>query len=319
MAKPYLNADWYEPPMDPRSDEFMAKYNPRAVKLNNIASGSSGFDEAPYKDLTTDLNKFMTDQAVLPYIMNLPNYQSMLGRATGNTGSLLRGEVPDDVLKQIQQSGAERGVATGGPGSPGANAAWLKALGLTSTQLQQQGQQNFSQLIQDTPVSPLFNPASLFVPERLAQQELNANIAGRRSVGGTGGGGGGGYGFDPLGLAKQFSAENEAKRAAASNRSGSYVSGFTPNNSSNAWSLPYGSSNPSQGWNSAEIPYNDLFAQPGGGGFGDWSDMNADNYVMAQDAGYQGVPQYDYGQMFADAGADFTDWSQSDFDWSQYE
>jgi len=136
----------------------------------------------PYADLAAALNAFMTQQAAAPYIANLPNYQGMLGQATANAGSQLRGEIPRDVINQIQQAGAERGIATGMPGSPNANAAYLRALGLTSIGQQQTGATNLHNLIADTPVPQLFNPASLFVPERLANQELGAAVAGRNSI-----------------------------------------------------------------------------------------------------------------------------------------
>lgn len=137
---------------------------------------------APYADVAAATNKFMTGEAAAPYIANLPDYQSMLKTATGTAGAQLRGEVPQDVINQIVQGGAERGVATGMPGSPNANAAWLRALGLTSIGQQQAGAQNLHSLIADTPVPQLFNPASLFVPERLGMMELNASRLGQGSV-----------------------------------------------------------------------------------------------------------------------------------------
>ena len=78
--------------------------------------------------MANQANTFMQQQARLPYQFNLPNYGGMLGQRSKNIGGLLKGEVPTDVLQQIQQSGAERGVATGMPGSPNANASWLRAL-----------------------------------------------------------------------------------------------------------------------------------------------------------------------------------------------
>ncbi len=112
-----------------------------------------------------------------PYIQNLPGYQGLLNQASANTQSLLGGNIPADVLTQIQQAGAERGVATGAPGSPNANAAMLRALGLTSLGLQQQGQQNFAQLRGQTPTGPVFNPASMLVDPNMQQQaQAAANL-----------------------------------------------------------------------------------------------------------------------------------------------
>lgn len=43
-----------------------------------------------------------------------------------------RGQLPQDVITQLLQQAAERGISTGMPGGPNSNAAYLRALGLTS-------------------------------------------------------------------------------------------------------------------------------------------------------------------------------------------
>lgn len=124
-----------------------------------------------YGDLATDINSFMTSEAIKPYLANLPNYADMVGQRTQNIGSQLKGQLPQDVINQISQQAAERGVGSGSPGSANSNSAYLRALGLNSMQLQQQGSQNLSSAIADTPVPQLFNPASLIVPQ------INSNLA----------------------------------------------------------------------------------------------------------------------------------------------
>ena len=95
---------------------------------------------------------------------NLPGYESMLGTASANTQQELSGQLPQDVVNQITQEAAERGVATGqGAGSPNTNAAMLSALGLTSLGEEQTGASNLSTLIGETPQGAQFNPASMFV------------------------------------------------------------------------------------------------------------------------------------------------------------
>ena len=59
--------------------------------------------------------------------------------------SQLRGELPQDVINQIAQRAAERGVATGMPTAPVGNAAYLSAIGRNSLQLQQAGQKAFEE------------------------------------------------------------------------------------------------------------------------------------------------------------------------------
>lgn len=91
--------------------------------------------------------------------------------ALGNYGGLpiiqqqLTGQLPRDVQANINQMGAERGIATGMPGSPNANAATMKALGLTSLGLQQQGLENLNRAYQ---TFPQLNPLGI------SQQNLEA-------------------------------------------------------------------------------------------------------------------------------------------------
>lgn len=132
------------------------------------------FTASPQYGTANSINQFMIGQSRLPYQWNLPLYGQNLLTQSRNTAALMRGEVPLDVVGQLQRRGAERGIAMGSPGSPNANSAWLRALGLTSLGLQQQGSQQFGQQLAATPIPELFNPASLYVPERKAEQELKA-------------------------------------------------------------------------------------------------------------------------------------------------
>lgn len=101
---------------------------------------------------------------------NLPGYEGMLGTATQNTASELAGQIPQDVVNQLSQEAAERGVATGqASGSPNENAALMKALGLTSLGQEQTGQSNLNTLINETPQGAQFDPASMFVTPNVEQ------------------------------------------------------------------------------------------------------------------------------------------------------
>jgi hypothetical protein len=125
----------------------------------------------------------MTSQALQPYAANLPGYANMVGQRSENTSQMLRGELPQDVINQISQQSAERGVGGGQAGGPNSNAAYLRALGLNSLDVMGQGSQQLSQSIADTPVPELWNPASLWVPTVLGQQEQAAASAGLRRGG----------------------------------------------------------------------------------------------------------------------------------------
>jgi hypothetical protein len=149
----------------------------------------------PFK-IASDVNAYMTKAAVEPYRANLPQYDALVGKRSNVIADQMAGKVGDDVLQQLIQSAAERGIVTGSPMGSGSNAAYLRALGLTSMDLQNKGLTNFSKAIEDTPVPQLLNPGSMIVPERVANlewdryQSILGNIMGNSvntgSTGGTG-------------------------------------------------------------------------------------------------------------------------------------
>lgn len=129
----------------------------------------------------------------------IPGNAGLEQQSSNNIGSLLRGEIPADVLRQLTQQSAERGVAMGSPGSDNANSELLRSLGLTSLGLQQQGQQNLSAADARNPGAPIFDPTSqLLTPYQAGQLGLGQgqqNIEWYKALHpNTGGGGGGGYG-----------------------------------------------------------------------------------------------------------------------------
>jgi len=137
----------------------------------------------PQYGLANQANQFMSNQARLPFLMNLPGYGRNTGLRAGNTTSFLQGQVPLDVVQQLQQRGGERGIATGIRGEgPNANASWLRALGLTSLGLMQQGSQQLSQEIKDTPYPPMWSPMALYEGQLKAKQELDAAQGGGASA-----------------------------------------------------------------------------------------------------------------------------------------
>lgn len=130
--------------------------------------------QVPYGETAGAINRFMNSQALNAYKANLPGYANAVGQRSENTQQMLEGQLPQDVIGQIGQQAAERGIGGGNPGSPNANAAYLRALGLNSLDMMGQGSQQLSQSIADAPIPELFNPASLWVPTVLGQQEAEA-------------------------------------------------------------------------------------------------------------------------------------------------
>ena len=123
-------------------------------------------------------NTFNNQQAIAPYIANLPGYQGMVNQSSQNILAGLEGKLPPDVIALLQQQGAEGGVAQGmGPGSDNVNSAYLRSLGLTSLGQQQQAEQNLTGAIQRTPTAPLFNVASFMnTPADQQAAQMAANM-----------------------------------------------------------------------------------------------------------------------------------------------
>lgn len=78
---------------------------------------------------------------------NLPGYMTSMGNIGANIASETAGEVPEDVIAQLKQQGAEGAVSTGAA----SNAAYLHALGLTSLGLKNEGQKNLESILGVTP------------------------------------------------------------------------------------------------------------------------------------------------------------------------
>ncbi len=145
----------------------------------------------------------------------IPGAAGLEQKSSANIGSLLSGAIPNDVYQQLAQRSAERGVASGSPMGANSTADIMRALGLTSLDLQNQGQKLLGEAYGRNPSAPLANPQGLVTTPaeaerlRLAQQGQELNYlahmqdlaAGRYGHGyGYGGGGSprtGGGGFAP--------------------------------------------------------------------------------------------------------------------------
>lgn len=86
-----------------------------------------------------------------PYLEGWNQGQYRTGLLQGDpSGQVIQqqiaGQISPDVLAGIYQRGAERGISTGMPGSANAGAATMRALGLTSLDIQNQGMANLFKL-----------------------------------------------------------------------------------------------------------------------------------------------------------------------------
>jgi hypothetical protein len=208
-------------------------------------------------DLTNASN---LQQATAPYLA-LPGYQQSLANVGQNIQQMTSGQLPADVQYQIGQAAAERGVAQGGF----RNADYLKALGLNSLQMNQQGQASMNAATAALPRPALMNPQSMFVtpaeqqqatsaqsvynaapvPAAAAGTALAATQAGMRS------------GNQPSQIANPYAGGNDTASAIADLLR--RYSGQGPNivNAANS------GANPTQGWGELVMGSNDLGANQG--------------------------------------------------------
>jgi hypothetical protein len=91
----------------------------------------------------------------------LPGYQQAVGKSMANIQSQLSGQLPADVINQIQRSSAFGALRGGFAGTGAAQALTARDLGLTSLQLTQQGEQGLqgmlgaSRYLMPQPVNPM--------------------------------------------------------------------------------------------------------------------------------------------------------------------
>lgn len=157
----------YMPFYDRSTDAWTQRIQKSLMKGVSAPPGFGG----PDYGLAGNINQFMTGQAIAPWQANQPFFNETFQQAGQNALQQTQGKVTDPTINQLLQGAAQRGIITGSPGSPGANSAYLAALGKTSEQQQVAGLQGFGTLAGITPVPEIWNPLSLYVPERLARLE----------------------------------------------------------------------------------------------------------------------------------------------------
>lgn len=147
------------------STSIGTEYNPTLPELQTLASGMNA------------INRLGQSEALAARI---PGASDLEAQSSQMIASELRGEVPQDVLAQLGREGAEGAVGTG----TASQAAYLRALGLTSLQLQQTGQSNLSAALARNPAAPLYDPSTqLITPAQQAQLDLSQqqqNLAAQR-------------------------------------------------------------------------------------------------------------------------------------------
>lgn len=98
--------------------------------------------------------------------MGIPGYEAMQKQRSGNVASMLRGELPPDVVQQIYRKGAARSVGGGYGGSPAMTNLTARDLGRTSLDIMGLGSREMQALVSGTPMA---TPANfMFTPGDIA-------------------------------------------------------------------------------------------------------------------------------------------------------
>lgn len=149
--------------------------DPGATAANAVSSNLSNLPSI--LQLAGGVNTFNTQAMQHALETGLPDYRNLITQSSENIGQELKGDLPQDVINLIGQQAAERGIATGSPGSPNANAAYLRALGLTSLDMMGRGESALTTAIGRTPMPNLFNiPSQLISPDQVQEAQMAANL-----------------------------------------------------------------------------------------------------------------------------------------------
>lgn len=179
----------------------------------NSATSFNTNDVGDIGKLTASLNSINQAAQKAAQAGRIPNNPALEAQSSKNIGAELGGQVPGDVISLLGQQGAERGVAGGfDTSSPNANAAYLRALGLTSIGQMDKGQTHLTEADARNPIAPIVDASKYtLTPAESAQINLGylseadrtqlererLAVEAARGYGYHGGGGGyGGGGYD---------------------------------------------------------------------------------------------------------------------------
>lgn len=154
--------------------------NPSQVQSQTIAGNLAAAPKA--FELADIANTFSADQLNKMLEKMLPGYAGLRDKGTENIAAFLRGEIPKDVERLIEQRAAEKGVRVGTSGSEFQKFDTLRNLGLTSLDITQRGLDSASRWIAAAPKAPQFDFTSMFfTPQQrlsfeFAQEQANLPI-----------------------------------------------------------------------------------------------------------------------------------------------
>lgn len=112
------------------------------------------------EQITNAINQLNLDAQKNANAARIPGYTGLEQQSSDLIKSELGGQVPADVISLLEQQAAERGATTGmEPSSPNANAAYLRALGLTSLDLTKRGEADLTAAENRNPAAPIVDPS----------------------------------------------------------------------------------------------------------------------------------------------------------------
>jgi len=156
--------------------------------------GESSMNAPRAREMEAERNAFNRAQLLESLGIQVPGYQEAQAKRAENALALLRGELPPDVLAQVQRKAAGQAVQGGYAGSAAGRNLVARDIGRTSLDLANLGGQQFANILGTTPLAPLanyeFTPqqiAALRGGERGAQQQALLGVAGMPSATGIAG------------------------------------------------------------------------------------------------------------------------------------
>ena len=162
MAKQFQ--DYFGGPVGGGVSNFNPYGSASQAQAFNLAGGEN------LSALSDTINAITRNAQTQANQARIPGAANLEAQSSANIGSELEGQLPADVVRQLSQQAAERGVAIGSPASPNSRAALLRALGLTSLDLTGRGQAELSAAYGRNPAAPIFDPSTqLITPYQGAQ------------------------------------------------------------------------------------------------------------------------------------------------------
>lgn len=184
------------------SQRTINTYNP--TSYGYYGSSSSGGNVGDLGRLTSNVTNLNIASQQAANAARIPMAPELESQSSKMIQDQLMGKLPSDVVSMLGQSAGERAVSGGMVGAPASWAAYQRALGLTSTDLQERGQRNLSAAYARNPgAKPMDAESQIITPYQQAQLDLERERLDLQrqqlAMSGRGGGGGGGGGYRTTG------------------------------------------------------------------------------------------------------------------------